>query len=169
MNRVDIRAEGVELPPWAERAAEFAAAVCDKLSRDNWDLSVLFCDDGFIRGLNRRFRGKDEPTDVLSFPLGETFTEDGERRYASGDIVISLETLASNSKAFNVDEDEELRRLLIHGILHLKGYDHATNAPEEEMLMLQERLLKDSPPLGQASLHQTSAPRPPAGLRDDTA
>ncbi|MDR2445433.1 MAG: rRNA maturation RNase YbeY [Spirochaetaceae bacterium] len=144
MNRVDIGAEGLELPGWAERAAEFAAAVCDKLSCDNWDLSVLFCDDGFIRGLNRRFRGKDEPTDVLSFPLGETFTEDGERRYASGDIVISLETLASNSKAFNVDKDEELRRLLIHGILHLKGYDHATNAPEEEMLLLQERLLKDN-------------------------
>jgi probable rRNA maturation factor len=148
VNRVDIGAEGVELPDWAGRAAEFAAAVCDKLSCDNWDISVLFCNDGFIRGLNRRFRGKDEPTDVLSFPLGETLTEDGERRYASGDIVISLETLASNSKAFNVDEDEELRRLLIHGILHLKGYDHATNSPEEEMLLLQERLLKGSRPVG---------------------
>jgi probable rRNA maturation factor len=141
MNRVEIRAEGVALPCWAERAAEFAAAVCDKLCRDNWDLSVLLCGDAFIRDLNRRFRGRDEPTDVLSFPLGEEFTENGEARYASGDIVISLETLSHNSKAFNVDEDEELRRLLVHGILHLKGYDHATNSPDEEMLALQERLL----------------------------
>jgi probable rRNA maturation factor len=144
MNRVDICAEGTELPDWAGRAGEFAAAVCDKLSCDNWDVSVLFCNDDFIRGLNKRFRNRDEPTDVLSFPLGGTFTEDGGRRYASGDIVISLETLAANSKTFDVDKDEELRRLLIHGILHLKGFDHETNAPEEEMLLLQERLLKET-------------------------
>jgi probable rRNA maturation factor len=144
MNRVDICAEGAELPEWAGPAGEFAAAVCDKLSCDNWDVSVLFCNDAFIRGLNKRFRNKDEPTDVLSFPLGGTFTEDGEQRYASGDIVISLETLAANSKTFNVDADEELRRLLIHGLLHLKGFDHATNAPEEEMLLLQERLLRET-------------------------
>ncbi|MDR2097740.1 MAG: rRNA maturation RNase YbeY [Spirochaetaceae bacterium] len=145
MNRVDVAAEGTDLPDWAGRAAEFAAAVCDKLCCDSWDVSVLFCNDAFIRGLNRRFRNRDEPTDVLSFPLGETVVEDGGRRYSSGDIVISLETLRANCKTFNVDEDEELRRLLIHGILHLKGLDHATNEPEEEMLLLQERLLKDSP------------------------
>ncbi|MDR3355824.1 MAG: rRNA maturation RNase YbeY [Spirochaetaceae bacterium] len=143
MNRVDIGAFGVASPDWAARAGEFAAAVCDKLFCDKWDLSLLFCDDAFIRDLNRRFRDRDEPTDVLSFPLGETFVENGEERYAGGDIVISLESLRANCKAFNVGEDEELRRLLIHGILHLKGLDHATNAPEEEMLLLQERLLKD--------------------------
>jgi probable rRNA maturation factor len=144
MNRVEISACGAELPDWAGLAGEFAAAVCDKLACNNWDVSVLFCNDDFIRDLNKRFRGRDEPTDVLSFPLGGTFTEDGERRYSSGDIAISLETLSANSKAFNVDEDEELRRLLIHGILHLKGFDHATNAPEEDMLLLQERLLKET-------------------------
>ena len=148
MNRVDVAARGVALPEWAGQAAEFATAICDKLSCHNWDLSVLLCDDDFIRGLNRRFRDRDESTDVLSFPLGEEFIENGERRYAGGDVVISLETLASNSKAFGIDEDEELCRLLIHGILHLKGYDHATNAPEEEMLLLQEHLLEDSRPLG---------------------
>jgi probable rRNA maturation factor len=143
MNRVDVCACGAELPEWAGWAGEFATAVCDKLFCDNWDVSLLFCSDEFIRGLNKRFRGRDEPTDVLSFPLGGAFTEDGERRYTAGDIAISLETLEANSKAFNVDEDEELRRLLIHGILHLKGFDHATNAPDEEMLVLQERLLKE--------------------------
>jgi probable rRNA maturation factor len=143
MNRVDINTEGASLPDWAEEAGKFVAAACDKLSCDNWDVSLFFCSDAFIQELNRRFRNKDEPTDVLSFPLGGAFTENGECRYAGGDIVISLEMLASNSKVFNVDEDEELRRLLIHGLLHLKGFDHATNTPEEEMLRLQERLLNE--------------------------
>jgi probable rRNA maturation factor len=144
MNRVEIGVKGVALPDWADRAGKFAVAVCDRLCCDNWDVSVLFCNDDFIRNLNRRFRSRDEPTDVLSFPLGGTHTENGERRYASGDIVISLETLVSNSKRFKVGEDEELRRLLIHGILHLKGFDHATNAPEEEMLLLQEQVLAET-------------------------
>jgi probable rRNA maturation factor len=143
MNRVDVSAEGVALPDWAGKAEEFTVAVCDKLCCDDWDVSVLFCSDAFIKDLNRRYRNRDEPTDVLSFPLGGTVTEGGQRRYASGDIVISLETLSANSKAFNVGEDEELRRLLIHGILHLKGFDHATNEPEEEMLRLQEGLLRE--------------------------
>ncbi|MDR0662769.1 MAG: rRNA maturation RNase YbeY [Spirochaetaceae bacterium] len=116
MNRVDVCARGVELPEWAGRAGEFTAAVCDKLFCDNWDVSVLFCNDDFIRSLNKRFRCRDEPTDVLSFPLGGIFTEDGERRYSAGDITVSLETLEDNSKTFNVDEDEELcRQLMVVG------------------------------------------------------
>lgn len=143
MNRVDISAEGVPLPEWADAAAAFTAAACDTLSCENWDVSVLFCSDSFIRRLNRRFRHRDEPTDVLSFPLGETFIENGKNRCASGDIVISLETLRSNCKTFGADEDEELRRLLLHGLLHLKGFDHATIDPDEAMLVLQESLLSD--------------------------
>ncbi|MDR1149658.1 MAG: rRNA maturation RNase YbeY [Spirochaetaceae bacterium] len=143
MNRVDISAEGVALPDWTDAAAMFVTAVCDRLLCENWDTSVLFCNDNFIQELNRRFRNKDEPTDVLSFPLGGAITEDGEERYTSGDIVISLETLRANCNTFNTGEDEELRRLLIHGILHLKGFDHATNEPGEEMLLLQEKLLAE--------------------------
>jgi probable rRNA maturation factor len=60
-----------------------------------------------------------------------------------GDIVISLESLAENSGYFHVSQDEELRRLLIHGILHLDGYDHDTNEGTEPMLQLQERLLAE--------------------------
>jgi probable rRNA maturation factor len=141
MNRVDISVEGIAPPDWTDAAAMFVTAVCDRLLCENWDTSVLFCNDDFIQGLNHRFRSKDEPTDVLSFSLGGTIIEDGEERYASGDIVISLETLSANCKIFNAGEDEELRRLLIHGILHLKGFDHATNKPGEEMLLLQENLL----------------------------
>jgi rRNA maturation RNase YbeY len=62
---------------------------------------------------------------------------------AGGDIVISLETLKTNAAYFHVDEDEELRRLIIHGILHLAGFDHPTNNPEEPMLVLQEKILSN--------------------------
>jgi probable rRNA maturation factor len=138
MNRVEIALEGTEPPPWQERAVSFACAVLEKLEKHNWDLSVLFCGNDFIRALNARYRNRDEATDVLSFVLGET---DGER-YLPGDIVISLEKVMENSGYFKVSPDEELRRLLIHGILHLDGRDHAANGPEEPMLKKQEALLE---------------------------
>jgi probable rRNA maturation factor len=144
MNRVEVNAEEVPLPPWAFRVVPFILKVLDQIHRDGWDLSVLFCNNNYIRSLNARFRCRDEPTDVLSFALGETL-EDGEagRRYLPGDIVISLETLAENARYFHVAEDEELRRLLIHGVLHLDGLDHDSNEKKEPMLQLQEKILAD--------------------------
>jgi probable rRNA maturation factor len=59
----------------------------------------------------------------------------------AGDIVISIKNLQENSKYFKVSEDEELRRLLVHGILHLAGEDHESNSPEEAMLRRQEEIL----------------------------
>ncbi|MDR1955547.1 MAG: rRNA maturation RNase YbeY [Treponema sp.] len=143
MNRIEVQAEEVSLPPWTDAVNRFMLKVLDCLQRDTWDLSVVFCGDAYIRSLNARFRAKDEPTDVLSFALGETIQEAGETRYVPGDIVISLETLKENARYFQVSEDEELRRLLIHGILHLDGWDHGTNADHEPMLQFQERLMAD--------------------------
>jgi probable rRNA maturation factor len=143
MNRVTIQAEEDPLPPWTERAHRFILTLLDRLHKDDWDLSVLFCGDQYIRSLNARFRQKDEATDVLSFELGETIEEDGETWYLPGDMVISLETLEENARYFQVSPDEELRRLLIHGILHLSGMDHATNADIEPMLLLQEELVAE--------------------------
>ncbi|MDR2495006.1 MAG: rRNA maturation RNase YbeY [Spirochaetaceae bacterium] len=143
MNRVAIRSEEDPLPLQSESAERFILTVLDRLEHDRWDLSVLFCRDTYIRTLNSRFRHKNEATDVLSFPLGETVEEAGEIRYLPGDIVISLETLAENARYFKVPPEEELRRLLIHGILHLAGMDHATNADIEPMLRLQESLMAE--------------------------
>ncbi|MDR1904223.1 MAG: rRNA maturation RNase YbeY [Treponema sp.] len=143
MNQASIDVSGIEIPPWLNSANSFILKVLDILERDNWDLSVVFCNNEFIRRLNAGYRGKDEATDVLSFPLGTVLEKkDGiESRYLPGDIVISLETLRENVEYFQVPEDEELRRLLIHGILHLDGMDHTTNDEKEPMLQLQERLL----------------------------
>ncbi|MDR2134118.1 MAG: rRNA maturation RNase YbeY [Treponema sp.] len=143
MNRVEINAEGAEPPPWSGSLEAFALKVLDFIGRDNWDLSVFLCGDETIKTLNSRYRGRDEATDVLSFEMGaETAAGDGELRYLPGDIVISLETLRENARCFETGEDEELRRLLIHGILHLDGMDHDSNDKNEPMLKLQENLLE---------------------------
>ena len=142
MNNVTINAEGLPLPEWSSEACMFALDVLDEIKRDNWELSILFCNDKKITELNKQYRSKNEPTDILSFSLGETVENDREKIYLPGDIVISLETLSENSKYFNTPKDEELRRLIIHGILHLDGMDHKSLDADEPMLELQEKLLE---------------------------
>jgi len=86
------------------------------LGFDDCELSVLLTGNSEVRELNREYRGKDKPTDVLSFPMGDS--------YLLGDIVISIEKAASQANEFGVSFDEEMARLLVHGLLHLAGYDH---------------------------------------------
>jgi probable rRNA maturation factor len=155
MNRVDISAAEVPLPAWSGNAEQFILSVLKKINKDNWDVSVLFCDDTYIKTLNKNYRHKDESTDVLSFPAGitinESDNEDGNgaegERYIPGDIAISLDSLAANAACFGIGEDEELRRLLTHGLLHLDGMNHSINDIDEDtlavepMLALQEEIL----------------------------
>jgi probable rRNA maturation factor len=141
MNHVSVNAEEVALPEWSTSMSRFALKVLDEIKRDNWELSILLCGDKTITALNSQYRNKFEPTDILSFALGETVQERGETVYMPGDLVISLDTLRENAKYFDASEDEELRRLLIHGILHLDGMDHETTDKEEPMLIFQEEIL----------------------------
>jgi probable rRNA maturation factor len=143
MNRVAVQAEEEPLPPWTGELNNYILKILGILGKENWDLSVLLCGNAYIRTLNTRYRNLDEATDVLSFSLGESFHDGGEERFLPGDIVISLETLAENALYFNVSEDEELRRLLVHGILHLAGMDHDTNEDTQPMLRLQEKILTE--------------------------
>ena len=84
------------------------------------------------------------PTDVLSFNAGSTYQdEEGVEWFSAGDIVISVDTLAKNAVEFEVSQDQELKRLLIHGVLHLSGMDHSDNSPEQPMLQFQEIVLQD--------------------------
>lgn len=142
MNRIQIRAEGLPLPPWTEAAKGYVKKVLDIKGFKNWELSVLFCNNSYIKTLNAQYRSKDEATDVLSFPLGE-YSPAGY--FLAGDIVISLDALKENSGFFKVSHDEELRRLLVHGLLHLSGEDHKTNNAGESMLKCQEEILKAIP------------------------
>ncbi|MDZ7793286.1 MAG: rRNA maturation RNase YbeY [Spirochaetia bacterium] len=148
MNRVEVSIEGIDPPDWQDKASEFCKMILKKLDIHGWEVSLLFCDDNFIQSLNLQYRNKDEATDVLSFAA---FADEQEKGFSdladhatitAGDIVISLDTLQRHSQEFSVAQNEELKRLLIHGILHLAGMDHATNSPEEKMLQKQEELMK---------------------------
>jgi len=124
------------------RVENFISEVLKDLNLKNWDISLLFCDDAFIQNLNKQYRDIDSPTDVLSFEQGdEYFDEAGETRFMAGDIVISLDSLRFNAEEFNVEINEELKRLIVHCIFHLNGMDHSDNSPEQEMLKFQEELL----------------------------
>ena len=144
MNRIAVSAEELPLPVWSKSLRNYAKKVLARMGRDKWDISVLLCGDKTISDFNARYRGKNEATDVLSFAMneGDYFTADPHLSLP-GDIVISLDSLRENARRFKISEDEELRRLLIHGILHLDGMDHRTNRKTEPMLQLQERILEN--------------------------
>ena len=126
-----------------EATLEFALSVLEHLKKENWDISLHFCLDSFIQELNKTYRNIDSPTDVLSFEMGEQYVdEDGHTRYVAGDVVISVDSLKKNALNFSVTENEELKRLIIHSILHLSGMDHSDNSESQPMLILQEDILK---------------------------
>ena len=162
MSQIDIRLEGFEAgapgSPRLQDCRRFVAEALRELGAGDWELSILLCTDAFMRGLNRRYRGLEEPTDVLSFsqlqPAGEGgpaakagvpgFRPAGEKGSAArvaGDIVISLDTLGRNADREGESRETELKRLLIHGMLHLQGLDHSEEGASE-MLLVQERLLE---------------------------
>lgn len=149
-NRILISlGEDVTEPVWFNKVEPFIQTVLQKLNYDNEEISVLFCSDEFIKELNSQYRNIDSATDVLSFENGEEY-EDEEGLWKNvGDIAISLETLPKNAEYFEVDTNTELKRLIIHGILHLSGMDHGEEhiekgvVPTDEMLILQENLLAD--------------------------
>jgi probable rRNA maturation factor len=105
------------------------------------EISVLFTGDAEIRGLNRRFRRKDRPTDVLSFPDGNLLAEERPR---IGDIVVSVSAARRNARRAGHPLRREARYLLIHGFLHLMGYDHEVDGGEMVALEteIRERLGK---------------------------
>ena len=140
---VDVQ-EGVETPKWLNKVEPFVQKVLEHLDLDDWEISFLFCNDEFIHKLNLEYRKIDSATDVLSFEQGDEYVDDNDNTwYTAGDIVISLDTLPKNAENFSVPIGEELKRLIIHGILHLDGMDHTDNSPEQEMLQYQERLLQE--------------------------
>lgn len=145
MNRIEIDTKDLEPPSWLSDLESFAVGVLRALDIKNMEISLLLTGDQQIRELNRDYRGIDAPTDVLSFcqiegDMPMPVSEEGT--VYAGDIIISMDSLASNAEYFQVDREEEMKRLTIHGILHLAGYDHETNDAEEPMLQVQEQLVR---------------------------
>jgi len=108
------------------------------------EISVLFTDDKFIRSLNNKYRGIDKPTDVLSFSLseGSVKTPESESDTLLGDIIISVETAQRQADKLNHSREKELAVLLIHGLLHLTGYDHEKDKDYKIMREKESEILK---------------------------
>ena len=107
------------------------------------EVSVTFTDDEGIRELNRKFRGIDRPTDVLSFPLFDYSGESEEPpindlKSMLGDIVISLERAAQQAEEYGHSFEREVAFLTVHSMLHLLGYDHETSEADEKIMFAKQ-------------------------------
>lgn len=109
----------------SEKIESFSKAVLSYLKISNCEISILFCSDRYIETLNKSYLGIDSPTDVLSFPQHVNECNSHEKGFHAGDIVISPEAVKRNADAFSVPLEEEISRVIIHGILHLLGMDHS--------------------------------------------
>lgn len=106
--------------------------ILSHLELNNAELSCVLCDDPFIQNLNRDYRGKNKPTDVLSFAMNEGEPLSGSPDVL-GDIIVSVETAIRQGEELGHSLLEEVTSLVIHGLLHLLGYDHQLPRDEKKM------------------------------------
>lgn len=118
-----------------------ARALLGLLALERAELSVLLTDDAAMRELNLAYRGKDSPTDVLSFAQFDGLTADADPLLPLGDIVISFDTASRQAEVLGVATHARLRTLLIHGLLHILGYDHERSPTEARRMFAREREL----------------------------
>ncbi len=143
--QLDIDIEDWPAGDWetlAERAAQAAAGVAPELGPDHGGarlhVSVLFTSDAEVHALNREWRERDKPTNVLSFPMMERselleLDPDGPPEML-GDIALAWETCAREAKAKGATLDDHAAHLIIHGLLHLAGYDHVHSDAQAEAM-----------------------------------
>lgn len=125
--------------PLIEHAASAAnAALTHQLAEG--DITVVLTDDSRLHKLNREYLGIDAPTDVLSFPASETDPETGARYL--GDILISIPRADAQAKAAGHPIESEVQLLVVHGVLHLLGYDHADAKEKSKMWKAQAEILE---------------------------
>ena len=123
---------------FVERVILTAAAGCGKRLMADAEISILLCTDSFMRDLNRKWRGIDQPTNVLSFPAADPPATGP----LLGDIAIAFGTAAREAAAEGKLLRDHVAHLLVHGFLHLVGYDHQESAEAEAMESLESTLLR---------------------------
>ncbi|MCI4458800.1 MAG: rRNA maturation RNase YbeY [Thermocrinis sp.] len=136
-NRVLVKkkVKGVE----SKLLSKVAHRALEVLGLSKVELSIALVSDVQIKRLNKLYRNKDKPTDVLSFPIGEKV----EDWLILGDIVISVDTARRQAQELGHSLEEELKRLLVHGLVHLLGYDHELGGEEEKKFFeLEEFVLR---------------------------
>jgi len=160
---VELRCDSASARRYARAVRADAARLLRSLGLDAAELSIVLTGDRAIQKLNHTFRRKNSPTDVLSFPLGASSSHlrsavgavreppimsfprlvPGERASSSplGDVVISIDTARRQARDLGTSLPDRLRTLLIHGLLHLLGYDHERSAADARRMFAKERAL----------------------------
>jgi probable rRNA maturation factor len=129
--------QGRRDPVLARRIARRGRRLLDALRLPEAELSLVLVSDAVMRRLNRSWRGRDRPTDVLSFAQAEG--PGGAPPGLLGDVVISLDTARRQAAERAASLGSELDRLLVHGVLHLLGYDHERSPAEARRMRRRER------------------------------
>jgi probable rRNA maturation factor len=135
--RNEVRRSGIDRRALIATARRLLSALGER--RSGFSLSLV--GDDAIRSLNKEYRGKDSPTDVLSFSMDGAPDEAVERLL--GDVVISVDTARRQAAHYGASLQREVYRLLIHGLLHLKGHDHEA-AGQRRIMRREERRLADA-------------------------
>ena len=141
-----VAMRGRRAPALARRLARTARALLRELRLDTAELSLVLVSDKVMHDLNRTWRGKDKPTDVLSFSMLEEVGSARTRSLAHaegllGDVVISIDTARRQAAELGHSLGTEAERLLVHGVLHLIGYDHEVSAAQARRMFRKERAL----------------------------
>ncbi len=138
---IDVQSHQVQVAPDLFRLAEQCAETALRYENQppETDLTIVFSDDDEIQALNRQFLGNDAPTDVLSFPADEVDPETGQNDL--GDIIISIPRAQEQAAVGKHAVEAEIQLLIVHGILHLLGYDHADEEDKQEMWKVQSEIL----------------------------
>ena len=137
IQNLDQKFKGIKKKPLI-RIAEFVLQ--EEGAGDDIEISVVFIESDEMRRINKQYRHKDKPTDVLSF--GEIRYFYDPDKFILPEILICPEEVSKNAQEYGVSFEEELAKVLIHGILHLLGFDHERgDKEEEEMLNKQEKYL----------------------------
>lgn len=121
------------------RARKAVAVTLKAEKQKNVSLTVVLTDDKEVKALNHQYRGKNKPTNVLSFPGGE---EEGGIRQL-GDVVLAYDTLAKEARAQKKKFEDHFTHLLVHGVLHLLGHDHEADREAKRMERREIKLLAD--------------------------
>lgn len=142
---IECLGEGVFFPESFSRQLEvILEQLLDEAGLSSGEVSVVISDDAMLQRLNKEYRDKDKPTDVLSF----SYLEPGESRplpgedYAVGDIYISAERVSLQADQAGHSPERETALLAIHGLLHLVGYGHALDADEKNMREKEQQMLE---------------------------
>jgi probable rRNA maturation factor len=134
------RASGVT-DAMVARAAGAAFAVATPFSLGTYEVSILLTDDAEMRALNRTWRGNDAATNVLSFPANDALACDQSEPGLLGDVALAFETTAREAQDANIALSDHLAHLVVHGMLHLLGFDHMGDEEAERMETLERRAL----------------------------